>query len=128
MPVRVNPEFEVSPAEAKAALASGKAIVIDVRTQPEWDAVHIPGSELIPLNVIATRADEVEPEVGQQVLLLCHHGRRSLDAMHVLRATGRPELAEAKSIAGGIEAWAVEADPKVARYERGPTGVKLLPK
>lgn len=127
MPVRVNPAIEVSPSEANAALAAGKALVVDVRTQPEWDAVHIPGTDLIPLNEIATRADEVEPMPGQQVLLLCHHGRRSLDAMNVLRATGRAELANAKSIAGGIEAWALEADATVARYERGPTGVRLLP-
>lgn len=122
MAARVNPSFEVSPAAAKAALDAGRAVIIDVRTAAEWECVRLPGTTLIPLDAIAHRADEIEVEPGQDVLVLCHHGRRSLDAMHVLRASGRPELANAKSIAGGIEAWALEADPSLPRYVRGPSG------
>lgn len=117
-------DLEVTPREARAMLESGRALVIDVRTQPEWDLVHVAGTELIPLDQIAARHDEVEPE-GREVLLLCHHGRRSLDAANILRATGRKELAGARSVAGGIEVWAIAADTSVARYERGPGGMKI---
>jgi len=107
------------------ARASGRAVIIDVRTQAEWDLVHLPGSVHVPLGEVADRLDEVEPAPGKDVLVLCHHGRRSLDAVHVLRASGRPDLAHARSIAGGLEAWSLEADPSVPRYERGPSGVRL---
>lgn len=123
MPFR--PEIEVTPRDAKAAIEAGRAILVDVRTQPEWELVHLTGGELIPLDQIANRHDEIEPHPGQQVLLLCHHGRRSLDAASILRATGRPELANCKSVAGGIELWSLAADPSVPRYERGPGVLRL---
>ena len=90
-------------------------IVVDVRTQAEWDLVHIEGSVHIPLDEIESRADEVRPEPGQVVATLCHHGVRSLKASLALRQLGVPG---ALSIAGGIEAWALSADATIARYER----------
>ncbi|CAG1004671.1 putative adenylyltransferase/sulfurtransferase MoeZ [Phycisphaerales bacterium] len=118
-------EFEITPRDAKAALDAGRVLLVDVRTQPEWDLVHVPGSLHIPLDQIADRHDEIEPRPGQRVVLLCHHGRRSLDAANVLRATGRPDLADSKSVAGGIELWSLSADAAVPRYERGPGVLRL---
>ena len=109
--------YEITAREAKRLLdAGGDAIVIiDVRTVPEWEHAHVPGSILIPLDEIERRADEVAAAPGQMVACLCHHGVRSLKASLALRQLGFPG---AMSIAGGIDAWSIAADPSVRRYER----------
>ena len=107
--------YEITAREAKRLLdAGGDAIVIiDVRTVPEWEHAHVPGSILIPLDEIERRADEVAPAPGQMVACLCHHGVRSLRVAQWLRERG---FAGARSLRGGIEAWSVEVDPSVPRY------------
>jgi len=124
---QLRPNLEVTPRDAKAAVDAGTALLVDVRTPEEWDLVRIPGSVLVPLNELAARHDEIEPSPGQQVLLLCHHGRRSLDAALQLRALGRPELQACKSVAGGIEVWSLAADTTIPRYERGPGVLRRRP-
>lgn len=122
---RLRPE-EILPRDAAALAASGGALIVDVRTGPEWDLVHIPGSVHVPLDELEARHDEIEPRPGQEVLVLCHHGRRSLVAALALRNVGREELRTAKSIFGGIELWSREADPAVPRYERGPGVLRIV--
>ena len=109
--------YEITAREAKRRLdsASRSILIIDVRTVPEWDHVHVAGSVLIPLDEIERRADEISPAEGQMVACLCHHGVRSLKASLALRQLGFPE---AMSIAGGIDAWSIAADQSVRRYER----------
>jgi rhodanese-related sulfurtransferase len=118
---------EVSPAEAKRRLAGGTLLLVDVRTGPEWDLVRIDGSVHLPLDQFEQRHDEIEPAPGQTVAFLCHHGRRSLTAALAARALGRPDLAGALSVLGGIDLWSRTADASVPRYERGPGGMRLLP-
>jgi adenylyltransferase/sulfurtransferase len=111
----IRPDLEITPADARAMLARGTLLLIDVRTREEHEFVNIPGGVLIPVDQIEKRADEVEPREGQVVATLCHHGVRSMRAALALRALGHPK---AVSVAGGIEAWARHADPSVRRYER----------
>jgi rhodanese-related sulfurtransferase len=117
-----RPELEVHPRHAKAQLDAGRVLLIDCRTREEWDAAHVPGSLHIPLDQFDRRLDDVEPMPGQQVLVMCHHGVRSLRATHVLRANGHPD---AKSVAGGIDLWSLTCDPGVRRYERVAGVVRL---
>ena len=49
----------------------------------------------------------------QHLLILCHHGSRSLHVTQYLRQQGFPAVS---NIAGGIEAWAAELDPSLVRY------------
>jgi adenylyltransferase/sulfurtransferase len=79
----------------------------------------------VPLSELEKRHDEIEPAPGQQVAILCHHGVRSLKATHALRAL-RKDLAQCRSVAGGIELWSRAADPAVPRYERGPGVLRLV--
>jgi len=116
---------EVSPREARTMAQAGRALIVDVRTQEEWDLVHVPGSVHVPLAEIERRHEEIEPAAGQEVAVLCHHGVRSLKAVHALRAL-RPELAGCRSVAGGIELWSLAADAGVPRYERGPGVLRLM--
>ncbi|MBS0192488.1 MAG: rhodanese-like domain-containing protein [Phycisphaerales bacterium] len=113
-------EWEVAPRTLKRLLDEGaNVLVIDVRLQPEYDFARIPGSVLVPLDELQTRAEEIigmlEENPGCKVLTLCHHGVRSLKAAAFLRECG---IASVKSIAGGIEAWSTGVDPSVPRYQR----------
>lgn len=120
-----KPDWEVTPVEAKRLLETGSGVlVIDVRLDPEWDFAHVKNTVHVPLDELEARADEIramaEKKPGCQVLALCHHGVRSMKAAAYFRSIG---LADAKSIAGGIEAWSKGADPSIPRYERQGSSV-----
>jgi adenylyltransferase/sulfurtransferase len=90
----------------------GEALVlIDVRQPWEHELVALPQSQLIPLDELAERADEIAP--GRAIVAYCHHGVRSLAAAHILERAGHAGVA---SLAGGIERWAREIDPSLPRY------------
>jgi rhodanese-related sulfurtransferase len=110
-----RPEYELTPRDAHAALAAGTLLLVDVRTQPEWDRARVANSVHIPLDQLEKRWDEIEPASGQQVAILCHHGVRSMKATLMLRQFG---LTNVKSVAGGIDHWSLTADPSVPRYTR----------
>jgi rhodanese-related sulfurtransferase len=104
--------IEILPREVKERLERGeKFAFIDVREPWEHQTTHIEGTKLIPLGQI--RANFAELEAAEDVVLFCHHGMRSLDAAAWLRSQG---VEGARSMAGGIERWSLEVDPKVARY------------
>lgn len=117
-----KPEYERAPREVAKTMRDDPhgVTLLDVRTQEEWDLVHVPGSIHIPLNELEKRADEIELEDGQELAVICHHGVRSLKAALALRALGFPS---AKSVAGGIDLWSMAGEPApdgtaVPRYAR----------
>jgi len=112
-----KPEYELTPRDVIARIRADPAAVllVDCRTQVEWDLVHIAGAVHIPLDEIERRADEIEPAPGQAVTVICHHGVRSLTAALALRQLGFPQ---ATSVAGGIELWSLAADTSIPRYQR----------
>jgi len=104
--------IEVTPREVKDLLARGEKIFfVDVREQWEYDTARIAGTTLIPMRDIPANLARLE-EAGE-VILLCHHGIRSLDAAAWLRSQG---LEHVRSMAGGIDRWALEVDSAVPRY------------
>ncbi|MBL8962643.1 MAG: rhodanese-like domain-containing protein [Phycisphaerae bacterium] len=116
--------LEITPRQAKSRFETpGRLVLVDVRTKPEWDLVHIPGSVHIPLDEIERRHDEIDRAPDQELAILCHHGVRSMKAALALRALGH---AGAVSVAGGIELWSLAADPSIPRYERGPGVLRLV--
>ena len=111
-----KPDLEITPRQAKKALDEGRLHIVDCRTKPEVEVASIAGAQHIPLDELEQRADEIEPEAGQDVAVICHHGVRSMKATLMLRHMGMKNV---KSIAGGIELWSTSADSSVPRYERG---------
>ncbi len=84
--------------------------LLDVRETWEAELVALPGAVLIPLGSLAARLDELDP--AKPIVAYCHHGVRS--------ATARALLAErgfvASHLEGGIDAWARDREPEMARY------------
>lgn len=63
------------------------AIIIDVRTKGEYDSGAIPGTENIPLQVIATKVKDIK-KLGKPVITCCASGVRSGSAAAILRSNG----------------------------------------
>ena len=96
---------QISGAEAKALMDSESGyIIIDARTQEEYDEGHIPGAILIPEYEIADRADKELPDKDQLILVYCRSGRRSKIAAEELVKIGYTNVKEF----GGIIDWKYE--------------------
>jgi rhodanese-related sulfurtransferase len=105
---------EISVDDLSLRLERGeRPLLVDVRQPWEHELARLPGSLLVPLDELASRAAEVRPAPGQLVVCYCHHGVRSLRAAELLSGAG---LAAVASLAGGIDAWADRIDPSVPRY------------
>ncbi len=128
------PTLEVGPAYAADAL-SGKTrpapLLIDCRREEEVEAVALPGNLHIPLDELAARTREVEAALtaraeskNAELLVMCHHGRRSLYAANTLKAAG---FEGARSIVGGIDLWSRTIDPSIPRYTKLGSLITLVP-
>jgi rhodanese-related sulfurtransferase len=105
-------DYEISPQEAAGLVAGGQARLIDVREPWEMATAHIEGSVAMPMGDVPARAhQELDPD--ERLLVLCHHGMRSMNVAFWLRGQG---FEQAQSVRGGIDAWSAEVDAGVARY------------
>ena len=96
---------QISGAEAKALMDSESGyIIIDARTQEEYDQGHIPGAILVPEYEIADRAEKELLDKNQLILVYCRSGRRSKIAAGELVKLGYTNIKEF----GGIIDWEYE--------------------
>ena len=96
---------QISGAQAKALMDSESGyIIIDARTQSEYDEGHIPVAILIPEYEIADRAEKELPDKNQLILVYCRSGRRSKIAAEELVKLGYTNVKEF----GGIIDWEYE--------------------
>ena len=96
---------QIDGAKAKALMDSESGyIIIDARTQEEYDQGHIPGAILIPEYEIADRAEKELPDKDQLILVYCRSGRRSKIAAKELVKLGYTNVKEF----GGIIDWEYE--------------------
>ena len=84
------------------------ALIIDVRTQPEYDAGHIKGAILIPYDVIARQIADHTTDKQQQIVVYCRSGRRSGIAQRQLREMGYEHVENA----GGLSAARRRLEPQ----------------
>jgi len=85
--------------------------LVDVREPVEYAWCRLPGAELVPLDRLPEMAEMWD--AGEEILLYCHTGVRSLAAADWLRARG---FSRAYSLAGGIHRWSLLVDPSVPTY------------
>ena len=76
-------------------------VILDARTQAEYDEGHIPGAILIPHDTVTTAAEDALPDKGQLILVYCRSGNRSKQASQTLVDLGYTNVVEF----GGINSW-----------------------
>ena len=81
-------------------------IILDTRTQEEFDESHIPGAVLIPHDEIMEKAGGVLTDKEQLILVYCRSGRRSKLAAKDLVKLGYTNIKEF----GGIIDWPYEVE------------------
>jgi adenylyltransferase/sulfurtransferase len=111
-PPSPDADFDIQVQELKSWRDQGRDFaILDVRNPQEYDIARIEGSTLIPLHELRDRLGELDPAAS--LVVLCHHGPRSSQAVRFLREMG---FARARNLAGGIERWSSQIDPSVPRY------------
>lgn len=107
----LEPEISVEDLAAKIH-ENASPLLLDVREPWEFDIASLPGSILMPMGEVSSRAhQELDPD--QAIVVLCHHGMRSLSVTMWLRDQGFEHV---QSLAGGIDHWARAIDPHLSRY------------
>lgn len=86
-------------------------MLLDVRESEELALCRLDGVTHIPLGELTVRAVELDPQ--RAVVCICHHGIRSANAAAYLERLGFERVA---NLQGGMERWAVDVDPQMARY------------
>ena len=98
---------QITQEEAKQIMDTTNGyILLDTRTQEEYDQSHIPGALLIPHTEIAQRAADELPDKDQVILVYCRSGNRSKQASEVLAELGYTNVKEF----GGINTWPYEVE------------------
>ena len=93
--------------EAKQIMDSEKGyIILDVRTQEEYDQGHIPGAIVISHEEIAEKAEKMLTDKDQLILVYCRSGRRGKIAVEALAELGYTNIKEF----GGIIDWPYEVE------------------
>ncbi len=85
--------------------------MLDVREGWEVATCRIPGSLHVPMGEVPARAGELDP--AADVVVICHHGGRSMQVALFLEKNG---YAKVHNLAGGVEAWAKSVDPSMPSY------------
>ena len=105
-------QVQISPEQVAERLRSGEQVpLIDVRSREEWDAVHINGATFFTQELMQEIMSEWPKD--REIIFVCHHGVRSLDAASYFAGHGFQHV---RSMTGGIDAWSVAVDPDLPRY------------
>ncbi len=103
---------EISAQELKEKLdKKEKLVILDVREDFERTICTLPNSVHIPVGQIMDRYAELNPD--EEIIAHCHRGGRSAYATEFLMSKGFKNI---KNLRGGIDAWASEVDPNMAKY------------
>ncbi|MDY2777019.1 MAG: rhodanese-like domain-containing protein [Collinsella sp.] len=93
---------QVSATEAQELMESEEGyIILDVRTQREYDSGHIPGAICVPNETIGSSDPQELPDKDQLILVYCRSGNRSVQAARKLAKLGYSNIVEF----GGINSW-----------------------
>ena len=115
---RLTP-MKIQATQLNAEIQSGKRVsLIDVRTPAEYGEVHIPGSQLMPLDRLDAAAVKSASSDDGQCVLICRSGKRAEQAYQKLHAAGGGNLV---ILDGGVTAWESAGLP----VERGAKAMSL---
>jgi rhodanese-related sulfurtransferase/glyoxylase-like metal-dependent hydrolase (beta-lactamase superfamily II) len=97
-------------------------VILDVRSEKEWNASHIEGSQNVPLNHLRQRLEQIPTD--KPVVVHCESGYRSAIAVSLLAQAGRTNVLD---LVGGFKAWTASKLPfeteitakRLGRCDRG---------
>jgi rhodanese-related sulfurtransferase len=105
-------DYEITPEDVKSKLEGGEEFtLLDCREPWEYQAARIERAMNIPMGEIPARVQELDPD--EHIIVMCHHGVRSMNVTAWLRQQGFEKV---QSMAGGIDRWSRTVDPKVPIY------------
>ena len=105
---------QITPAELDTRLKDAsrpKPQLLDVREPWEFQTCHIAGATLIPMGEVPKRLGELK--LGDEVIVICHHGGRSMQVAMFLEKQG---FSGVSNLSGGVDAWARTVDPGMPVY------------
>jgi len=109
----------ISPQDAQAELAAGKAVLLDIREPVEWSE-HIEGAVQVPRGLLEFAADPTSPrhraelDPAGRVIVYCRSGVRAALAASTLKTLGYVDVA---NLDGGISAWKQAGLPILDHHE-----------
>jgi len=107
-----EPARGITPEELRDELAGPTPpVLLDIREPWEAELVSIPGSTLIPMGQIPEVVTQLDSDA--ETVVYCHHGVRSARVLEFLEQNG---FTAARHLTGGVDAYAAQADPSLARY------------
>lgn len=106
---------QLSVGELTAFVAAQPSLLLDVREPWEFAlaSIALPGAQTLPMPMRAVPARLNELPRSQPVVCICHHGARSAQVVAFLMQQGWDDV---YNLAGGIDAWSTQVDPRVPRY------------
>ncbi len=81
--------------------ANPDLLLLDVRTDEEWEERHIPGATLIPMHNIVRRLSDLD--VQRETIVVCEHGVRS-ESVAMYLAT-KASFINVSTMSGGLSVW-----------------------
>jgi rhodanese-related sulfurtransferase len=105
---------QITPGELAAWLddqGRDQPVLLDVREPWEYEKARIEGAGLIPMRELPARIAEIDAQ--RDVVAICHHGGRSMQAAVFLERQGFKRV---HNLVGGIDAWSRTIDPAVPLY------------
>ena len=106
-------KIQINPSDLKKELDQENADIklLDIRSREEFEAVKIPGSEIMTADLQQEALGKWDKET--RTIIIDHTGDRSLDVTAFFIGHG---LNRTVALAGGIDAYSKEVDPNIPRY------------
>jgi rhodanese-related sulfurtransferase len=105
--------MQIQPVDMAKRIAAGEKIqLLDVRTREEFDAVKIDGAQFFTQDLMQRAMSDWNRD--DLLVIYDHDGSRSMDAAAYFQGHGFKNV---RSLRGGIDAWSVEVDPELPRYQ-----------
>ena len=94
-------QYKIQPEQAETDYLYNGAVLIDVRSDQEWESGHIAGAIHIPLSDVGNRLPQTVPEKATQLIFYCGSGKRSQTALEEAQELGYKLVYNL----GGIDDW-----------------------
>ena len=104
-----DPELPaLAPSEVTERTGADGALLLDVRTDEEWQQGHVPGARQVPIQELPERMGELEAWRDRGVVVYCESGRRAAKAADLLREAG---FSDVSLLDGSMARWRAEGRP-----------------